>query len=384
MKKRILSLALTLALAMSLAVPALAAEKFDKMSLTYSTVQIERDGEGHMLDRKLDTGSVNFSNAYQVQADVPFYSAEYKENLYYDYDQQKWCAGSGTYTSRKWVTVIGPGCEITVDDPLWGPEGILYANNSGEAEIERECFLSYTGTADGFIQDEDPFISENATSQELIRLLTAEESEGRLFTLGLYDGVATGSYYIYVAGDSAIPAYLEREKPSAWAAEDVDTAIAAGLLPMYLRDDYTKPITREDFCALAVALYETYTGSEIQERMTFDDTIALCVEKMAGLGVVNGVGDNRFDPDGTLDREQAATILARLSDKMGYPLKKTPATFADSASVSSWAADAVGQMQASGIMGGVGNNTFSPKAPYTREQSVITILRLFNEVRKKA
>jgi len=53
-------------------------------------------------------------------------------------------------------------------------------------------------------------------------------------------------------------------------------------------------------------------------------------------------------------------------------------TFADNEEISSWAFEAVGQMQASGIMGGIGNNMFSPSGEYTREQSVVTIMRLFD------
>ena len=32
-------------------------------------------------------------------------------------------------------------------------------------------------------------------------------------------------------------------------------------------------------------------------------------------------------------------------------------------------------MQKSGVMGGVGDNKFDPKGSYTREQSIITMLR---------
>ena len=32
-------------------------------------------------------------------------------------------------------------------------------------------------------------------------------------------------------------------------------------------------------------------------------------------------------------------------------------------------------------MSGVGDNTFAPQNPYTREQSIITILRLFNAMK---
>ena len=97
---------------------------------------------------------------------------------------------------------------------------------------------------------------------------------------------------------------------------------------------------------------------------------------MAALGVVNGVGGGRFDPDARLTREQAATMLARLAAAMGKPMEKQTAAFADADSVSPWAAEAVGQMQAGGVMNGTGDNQFSPKGEYTREQSIITMLRL--------
>jgi len=66
---------------------------------------------------------------------------------------------------------------------------------------------------------------------------------------------------------------------------------------------------------------------------------------------------------------------------MGKPLTAGTATFADTGSLSSWAVEPVGQMQATGVMTGVGENTFAPKSDYTREQSIITILRLYNLVK---
>jgi hypothetical protein len=73
-------------------------------------------------------------------------------------------------------------------------------------------------------------------------------------------------------------------------------------------------------------------------------------------------------------------MLARLADVIGQPIPPSAPTFTDNAQISSWAVDAVGQMQATGIMGGIGNNMFAPKGDYTREQSIVTILRLFNEL----
>jgi hypothetical protein len=41
---------------------------------------------------------------------------------------------------------------------------------------------------------------------------------------------------------------------------------------------------------------------------------------------------------------------------------------------------AVGQVQAAGIMIGVDGGLFMPRGDYTREQSIITLLRLYNIV----
>jgi hypothetical protein len=70
-------------------------------------------------------------------------------------------------------------------------------------------------------------------------------------------------------------------------------------------------------------------------------------------------------------------MLSRLADAIGSPLSSYTATFADMGDASGYARDAIGQMQNSGIMGGVGSDRFAPKGDYTREQSIITILRLF-------
>ena len=165
------------------------------------------------------------------------------------------------------------------------------------------------------------------------------------------------------------------------ARDGINEAYQLGLIPDALQAEYKQATTRAEFCALAVALYETVTGTEIAGREYFSDTDDVNVQKAASIKVVNGMGDGAFAPDNTLTREQAATMLSRLADAIGKPLTQQEAAFNDNADISPWAFDAVGQMQATGIMGGVGDNTFAPKSDYTREQSIITILRLYNVVK---
>lgn len=167
---------------------------------------------------------------------------------------------------------------------------------------------------------------------------------------------------------------------SAWASDDLAGAIAKGLVPAELQSDYTQTTTRAQFCAFAVALYENLTRQEITERKMFSDTSDVNVEKMGALGVIYGTGDDQSNPNGILTREQAATMLARLAETVGEPLPEEYTAFSDRNQISSWAMTAVGQVQVVGIMSGVGNNMFDPSGLYSREQSIVTILRLYNLV----
>ena len=211
------------------------------------------------------------------------------------------------------------------------------------------------------------------------------------YILEAHQGTYTGPGVVYDAAtgairDGAAPVDPEPEpepagdQPSSWAQEQVHAAVEAGLVPESLQAGYTQTATRAEFCALAVELYETVTGSEITQRATFSDTSDVNVQKMAGIGVIGGVGNNQFNPSGELTREQAATILVRLADALGSPLPEGTASFADNASISSWALEAVGRARAGGIMDGTGGNRFSPQGAYTREQSIMTAYRLYEAV----
>ena len=183
---------------------------------------------------------------------------------------------------------------------------------------------------------------------------------------------------IFVTNTGVISA---ADAPSSWAAEQVNAAIAEGLVPPNLQSNYTNAITRAEFATLVVVMYEKVKGEILAGSIPlFVDTDDFKVQKAAWIGVVAGVGNDRFAPNDTLTREQAAVMLSRLTDKLNNPLPRQTATFADNAEVSEWAIDSVGNVQASGIMSGVGNNNFSPKGSYTREQSIITIVRMFSMI----
>ena len=116
--------------------------------------------------------------------------------------------------------------------------------------------------------------------------------------------------------------------------------------------------------------------------LTFTDTQDPIVSMLSALGVVNGKGNGLFEPQADITREEAAVMLWRLAQQLGtVEPNRSQITFSDAGQISSWAKQAVSVISAceyngNAIMNGTGNNQFSPRQHYTREQAILTMLRL--------
>ncbi len=174
--------------------------------------------------------------------------------------------------------------------------------------------------------------------------------------------------------------------PSTWAKDFVDKANANGLIPTYLDNSYQSNIKRGEFCDLVVKLIEVKKGKSIDkvvaglglQKGSFNDTTNNNTLYANALGIVNGIGNGLFDPNGEITREQAAVMLANTAKVLGYDITKSPNnTFPDKASIASWASPQVNFLFEKGIMSGTGTG-FEPKGKYTREQAFITIVRMFD------
>ena len=87
-------------------------------------------------------------------------------------------------------------------------------------------------------------------------------------------------------------------------------------------------------------------------------------------GYMNGMGEGYFRPDATTTRAQLVTILWRMS---GAPKPTQAAPFTDCNI--DWAADAIAWAAENGIVNGVGGNRFDPDGAITREQLVTIFYR---------
>ena len=166
--------------------------------------------------------------------------------------------------------------------------------------------------------------------------------------------------------------------PSEWAAKDIDYALAVGITENGKDYIYKNNITREEFCELIYNLI-VLTSDEITAPITdsFTDTKNDKILMLNGLGIINGKSATEFAPNDYLTREEAATIIVRMVNKV-FPMAATEMWFEydDINEVSEWASDSIQTISNLGFMNGVGNNRFAPKDTYTTEQAIVTLVRV--------
>ncbi len=115
--------------------------------------------------------------------------------------------------------------------------------------------------------------------------------------------------------------------------------------------------------------------TDVAEGKWYTNAVIWAAEKE----IVYGYGDGRFIPGRNITREEAVTMLARFADYSGAELENTAGamTFTDEASISRWAKNAVKLCTEAGILEGYPDGTFRPKGLITRAE-VAKIIVLFH------
>lgn len=113
--------------------------------------------------------------------------------------------------------------------------------------------------------------------------------------------------------------------------------------------------------------------------VTFSDTDNEKVRALSAIGIIFGTGNGKFSPNAVITREEVATILARVYKLIGEIPEGDGFVYADESDISDWARESVYAMRIVGIMQGVGNDKFSPKTLCTTEQTIVAAMRLFQK-----
>lgn len=172
---------------------------------------------------------------------------------------------------------------------------------------------------------------------------------------------------------------------SDWAKEDFALAQSFDLVPDSLQHkEMTESITRAEFCALALLIYEQITGDASSQASAhhFTDTFDINVDRAYELGLVGGRGNGMFMPDDGLTREEMFGLLYNLLCQTGYHTDLTVdeasemlAVFDDYEQIADWAVLPLGMMLELNLTSGANPNLLEPKGATSREQAILLALR---------
>jgi len=162
-----------------------------------------------------------------------------------------------------------------------------------------------------------------------------------------------------------------------WAKEYMDFLTDNGLLCGYFYGmsfyDFEEPITRAEFVAMLTSAFKVKLETGTPE---FYDSVNHWTKNYIYTSskneLVNGTGESMFAPDGLITREQALTIIGRMTEVDGvFP----QLGFSDAAEISDYALPHVAGCVAKLILLGYPDNTFRPKNNITRAEAATIISR---------
>ncbi len=238
-------------------------------------------------------------------------------------------------------------------------------------------------------------------------------------------------YAMYIADDAELVSELftlvsvNIPSISDWAVDTIARANAEGFIPEdFGVANYTQNITREQFCDLAFTMLHKKIGMEHSENIgafllkdgieamdyveniedySLKNAVSKSVVTLYDFNIIKGKREVRkpvepdgypfpfidFAPSDFITREEAATILDRIHSLLfikANPKQRPVPQYKDDDEISDYAKKAVYRMRSEGIMNGVSadaalndvpqHTEFAPKASYTIEQSIATILRI--------
>ena len=117
--------------------------------------------------------------------------------------------------------------------------------------------------------------------------------------------------------------------------------------------------------AMALSLMTAAFAADASDYKDYSKvTYKEAVDVMTAAGIFNGGDGNNFNPDATLNREQAAKIITYMlvGQEKADKLTATVAPYADVAA-NRWSAGAIAYCTNEGILAGDGNGRFNPTAP---------------------
>lgn len=143
-------------------------------------------------------------------------------------------------------------------------------------------------------------------------------------------------------------------------------------------------VTRAQMAAMLARNLPTEPAASSANSVSYKDVSATHwatseIQKAQSAGIMNGMSNTQFAPEGSLTRAQMATIAYRWTQQQASATTVNgPAVSFTDVSADLWAADAIAYVQSAGLMVGYNDGTFKPDSKLTRAEAVKVLNVLFN------
>ncbi len=261
------------------------------------------------------------------------------------------------------------------------PNGHSYIAQITKPTCTDGGFTEYTCSVCG-----DSYIADHTepSSHDYIAQITEPTCTAGGFTE--YTCSVCGDSYTEPISAYCPSAYLQDVSLAAWYHNAVDYVLENGLMNGMSATTF-EPETSMSRAMLVTVLWR-FAGSPIEGENNFTDVpdgqwYTDAVAWASHNGIVGGVGDNQFAPNGNITREQLATILYRYCNANGIDTSNEAilSSYPDCDKISSYAIRPLAWAVAEGLINGIEVNSrvhLQPQGNATRAQ-VATILMRFIE-----
>lgn len=356
MKQRILSLLLTLPLLLALARPVFAEEPQEPQPAGYGET-VERDEravaalsvseQGKAMIRELSGGSVGSEQLAAAEKAVNDFSARYDRTL-----TQTQFDALADFVVAYGASVLSSG---------WKVEKLVGSGSYTDAQLA-SAFCAWVKNSAGFSQS----------------MLTRRLRESKLFLYGSYDGACEAAfrYVVFYANggaltDNTVLCYPVGQPYGSLPDAAHDSKLFAGWFTASTGGTQIEPTAFADENRSLYAQFRDPSGGDAFEDLERAAWYYSYVVEAVSSGLFNGVSETKFEPDGTMTRAMAVTVLWRMA---GEPSSKKAVPFTDAPS-GQWFSEAVSWAYENNVVNGVSPTCFGTDEPVTREQLVTILYR---------
>lgn len=166
-----------------------------------------------------------------------------------------------------------------------------------------------------------------------------------------------------------------------WFAYNVEQAVGLGLLKGVgeNRFDPGSNVRRGQFIVVLANIagvdLDAYNGVTSFTDVSPDAYYAKAVQWANQQGIANGSGGGLFNPESEISRQEMCSLLYRF---MGLQPVEDYTSFADDSQISSWAKEAVYACRQANLISGVGDNCFDPLGTASRAQACVVAVNCYN------